>query len=285
MKRFILVSILLGLVEIGSPSFGLPPKLKLQDRFKGDVFHVSTFSPPAAILVIGPGGVRLGADPSHELSDFGTGIEINEFPTAEIEQMNIGNDDARDPPKPSQATSWFLRVDDAPPHIYIVQLRGLQFGISEVLTNLTLRPSAPELAFVPVKRTNVLVAPGLMKELVITTDREARRISVARVVQPSDLKQSVELSCTLLLISPVGVCVSLNAKAKAVAAAGVRGNRRALEGPVHAFLKELVAQGAVHVKEPALTILREEATALLDPQPPVAKPRPIVRGKVTKANE
>jgi len=42
-------------------------------------------------------------------------------------------------------------------------------------------------------------------------------------------------------------------------------------GQLGAFLEELKAQGDKHVQEPAVTILREEAEALLNPSPPMPK--------------
>ncbi len=83
-----------------------------------------------------------------------------------------------------------------------------------------------------------------------------------------------EGACSSRWITSEGICRSLQAKAQAVAAAEKRGNKQAVRGALRAFLSELRAQGGKHVLEPAFTILREEAEALLNPPPaPRGKPK------------
>jgi hypothetical protein len=128
-----------------------------------------------------------------------------------------------------------------------------------------------------------LVARGQEKRFLVATDREGVSISATRLVEPGELDVSVGVACRLGLISPDGVCRSLSAKASSAAAATKRGNREAARGVWRAFLQELAGQGGKHVQEPALTILREEAEALLNPVPampiPAVKAKPKPRGK------
>ena len=75
------------------------------------------------------------------------------------------------------------------------------------------------------------------------------------------------------------MCRSLEAKAQAAEASLKRGDRRAARSQLRAYLNELEAQAGKHVQEPALTILREEAEALLNPPSPMPKPKKPKSGK------
>jgi hypothetical protein len=119
-----------------------------------------------------------------------------------------------------------------------------------------------------------MVSEGVVKCFQVTMDSVAHGVRAVRVVQPAELIQTVSLSCTLAQIAPGGMRESLMAKARAAADAFARGNKKAARGSLQAFLNELKAQGGKHVKEPALTILREEAEALLNPPPPMPKVKP-----------
>ena len=104
-------------------------------------------------------------------------------------------------------------------------------------------------------------------------------MTIDRALDSADLLGDVRRACQLGLIAPDGVCRSLEAKAGAAADSLGKGNSHSAHGQLGAFLKELAAQGGKHVQEPALTILREEAEALLNPPPPMPKPKQAKTGK------
>ena len=116
----------------------------------------------------------------------------------------------------------------------------------------------------PVSLYNLYVATGSLNRLRVTFDPDRNLyVKVERIVRGEDLVKSIDIACRLKYIAPQGICQSLRAKARAAADAMARGNSKAATGEINAFLNELRAQGGKHVREPALTILREEAETLL----------------------
>jgi len=231
-----------------------------KSKWTGNILEVSTSTPPAALLVIGADGKRVGAHPDFPISNVGLGTEINEFLIAEVEQQNITNDDPNEPPGPSPTTGWYVRIQDEIPHTYLVQIRGINTKNTSVRAWLDISnvPSP-----IPTIRRELFVANGSIKEFMITTNSDMHEITMERQVRPGELAASIDIACDLKLLEPDGICQSLKAKADAAAAAMKRGNKKAAKGVLNAFLNELKAQRDKHVKEPALTILREEAEALL----------------------
>ncbi len=65
------------------------------------------------------------------------------------------------------------------------------------------------------------------------------------------------------MIKGIGICRSFQAKARAIEADIKRKQYDAAKGSLNSFINELKAQGDKHVIEPAMTILREEADAIL----------------------
>jgi len=224
-----------------------------------DVFTVYTDTPPAALLVIRTDGKRLGSDPDKSISSIGLGTVLNEFPLAEVEQQNISSDEGN--PEPDKDTGWYARVMDESPSVYLVQLRGLADGIAPLTVSIIVRPR-PAVLNMPTRK-RILVSMGDIREFVVRSDAETYKVSVERVVKPGDLKMSVNVACRIGQISSEGICQSLGAKASAVAESLERGNKNSARGQLKAFINELNSQGKKHIKEPALTVLREEADAMM----------------------
>jgi hypothetical protein len=122
-------------------------------------------------------------------------------------------------------------------------------------------------------KTPVLVEPGVERRMRMVVDPQAQTIRAVRVTSATEMEADIGLACRLGLIEPDGICQSLSAKARAISDARARGQTQAARGATKAFLNELKAQVGKHIQEPALTILREEAEALLNPPPPMPQPR------------
>jgi len=247
------------------PSSGFP----FSRKWRTDAFEIYTSAPPAALLVIRGDGKRAGADPARPMSSVGVGTVLNEFPLADVEQVNTATDEADGTRTPGPSTLWNVTVMDESPAVYQVQLRGLAEGLGELGIALAIRPRTST-SYEPHLKMETFLAAGAVREFIVSSDRTARAVRISRVVKENDLSQSVTIGCGMGLIESEGVCQSLKSKASSVARSLKRGNRHAAAGEIEAFLHELDSQAGKHVREPALTILREEAEALLNPPPPMA---------------
>lgn len=226
---------------------------------------VSVAVPPARFYVEDEAGRRSGVDPALAVDAQGIGTEIQQIPRSLVDPINIGSDDPVKEGAPQAQTQWAVLIPSRAPQTYVVTFHGMVSGVVDV----RLRNSCTEVTpFRDDNRiVNVLVSPGLVRKLHVTFNPEGGVPPVAREVHREDLPLTVAAACSATLITPEGVCQSLKAKAEAAAKALRKGRTRAARGAVKAFLNELEAQGGKHVQEPALTILREEAEALLNPPP------------------
>lgn len=255
-----------GLATEASPAAIVPGEVGAERHTLGIALHV----PPALLYVIDPQGRRAGMDPNGPVSPTGGGRKINEMPNTGVESQNIASDEPETEGEGQATTMWNLGLYDVPAGTYIVVLKGLQLGETEVHVDAHRRGYVP-----PAIKTGMFVVPGIERRLQVQFDPENNlSVDVHRVVDRADLPRDVDAACRLGQIAPEGVCQSLRAKAEAAAKALKRGRTKAARGAVNAFLNELKAQGGKHVQEPALTILREEAEALLNPPPPMPKSKP-----------
>ncbi len=211
-------------------------------------------------------GRRTGADPSSGLTDIGLGNRIEEIPLSQVMSDNIRDDETE---LPSVASTWQVGILDSGAQTYTVHLQGMVTGVSWVRVGMNYEP-ALNIPKLPIVMTHVLVSPGVERLLTVVFDPDGRLLKAHRVVTGGGLVADLETACQLKLIGPAGICRSLKAKADAASAALSRGNTQAARGSLQAFLKELNAQNGKRIKEPALTILREEAEALLN-SPPAPK--------------
>ena len=152
----------------------------------------------------------------------------------------------------------------------MVSVRGIIAGTQsiEFMPNLK-----SEKVLRPTTNIDLMVDSGVVRHLHVSMNPGNNlSIKVERLVSKEEFVKSVNIACKLGEIYPGGVCKSLSAKAIATAMALENGKAGAARGSLNAFLNELKAQGDKHVKEPALTILREEAEALLkDIEKPAGK--------------
>lgn len=248
-RQVILVSGVVALLSADSWSWGM----------ERDRISFCSYAPPAALVITDSLGHRSGVDLSKPLSRYGRGDEISEIPQADVDQQNIGNDN------PSSTdwmpTAWNVTVYDAGDQSYTVELTGVSMGA----VDLDLSAGRPRELMVRPFITKVFVEKGLTRKLrVVFAPSRNYELTVERIVTKDDLSCDIGIACKLGLIDPGGICRSLEAKADAIAKAMEESNKKGAEGVIGAFANELSAQaGKKHIKEPALTILREEAESLL----------------------
>jgi hypothetical protein len=214
-------------------------------------------------------GRRTGANPGVPMSEVGLGGTLQEIPGSDVEETNAASDDPATLGQADNHTSWHIRANDGGPQSYVVVCQGISLAIGEIRICAGFADAGAASLATDVR---VLVSPGAVRRLSVQFGPATRELKVHRIVSIGDLAADVTASCGMKLIEPGGLCQSLKAKADASDAALKRGNKRAATGNLHAFLNELKAQDGKHIQEPALTILREEAEALLNP--PLAMPKP-----------
>jgi len=238
---------------------------------------IQSEAPPALLVVVDSQGHRAGADISKPTDKFGEGAPFDEITESLVDQLNNSSDATG---APQQMTVWSVSLYTRTAQTYHAELHGIVAAV----TTITCKGWGQWVHGQDVKYTDtihvpVFVAPGVVTKLSVTFDPVGFSILANRLVEPKDLGRDVETACQLGLIAPLGICQSLQVKALAAASARERGDNAAAEGELNAFLNELKAQDKKHIEEPAITILREEAEALLNP-PQSAKPK--VRGKARK---
>lgn len=272
MTRISLSLLIAGLVGLSAPAFG---GVRRPEHW----LIIATGVPPARIVVLDAQGRRAGINPARPLVANGMplswtlpGEAIQDIPGSDVDWQNIASDDGPDIGKTSNTTGWHVTIKDSGAQVYEVVLTGIVEGVSLVQAKGSRR--SPKISG---RLTNIrlFTVPDLERRLTVdfNPDREGFVI-VRRVVEPGHLPEDVGSACRLGQIEPEGICISLLAKADAAAKAFARGRTKAARGALNAFLNELKAQGDKHVHEPALTILREEAEALLNPSPPMRRPKP-----------
>jgi len=221
--------------------------------------------PPALVVVQDAGGHQSGVDASKPVTTYGFGSILDGIPGSRTRRENVANDDADKLGQPSSHTIWSISIGTSVLQTYSVSLTGIATGIctltelSETATQIT---GGADVA--------TLMSPGVVRVLRVVFDPIMQTVATQRVVNGTDLVMDIDTACRLEVfgtsnryIEPDGVYQSLRAKAEAATADLQRGDKPAARGSLGAFLNELKAQGNKHIKEPALTILREEAEALL----------------------
>jgi hypothetical protein len=243
-------------------------------------------APPAVLVVTDSMGRRSGVNYDVPMTEVGlldisstgykTGV-MNEIPDSYTDYYNIADQDPDSPDvgQPMPGTLWSVIIrkipSDAIARKYVVEYHGIESGIGVATVALNGGDTLPA---IPRTGISMLFKKGVVKkiEYVFTPGTDKPDMNTRRLVQPGELLASVKTVCSMALISPDGICNSLAKKADAIDRAVLRGNNRAAAAEMNGFLNELKAQGGKHVKEPALTILREEAEALLkDLERPVGK--------------
>ncbi len=261
----------------------------------GNMPHVgiTAYAPPALMVVIDSQGRRAGVDLSQPVDKYGQGTMIRNIPETIVDPMNTNSDEGPNAGKPASWTGWHVSVHTWTRTGLEVELHGISEAVASVALDGFRRRRSDEPIPPDSSSTNmsdssrillargnqvwlhtvrsyfpVFVRPGEVARVHIDFDPVGLIVTPTREVTASLLSKDIETACALKLIAPDGICQSLSTKAAS------RSWR--------ALLNELNAQDTKLIKEPALTILREEARALLNPPPAAAKAKPAAKSKSKK---
>lgn len=237
--------------------------------------NVTSDAPPALLVVVDSLGRRAGVDLAKAVTSYGDGTAFSEIPESIVDPLSNTRETGPDAGKPDPRTSWLVDLYTVSTQAYKVELHGLQAAATSIIYKGWKPAVNGRKRFLHTDTLHIacFVRPNTITKFQITFDPGNLTVSVERLLEPQELGQDIETACALNLIQPQGICQSLQAKATEAEESYHRGNNKAAQGELNAFLGELSAQGSKHIKEPALTILREEAQALLNPVPTMSTPQ------------
>jgi len=229
---------------------------------------ITAEAPPAMMWVADSQGRRAGADPGKSVDQNGIqgdGLHgLEEIPASVTDQQNIQNDSTG---QPQPRTLWSVSIPDGGPNTYTLNLKGIVSGTCYVGIHVGSNSS---------KNSNnyfgVFVTPNSVKQLNVSFDTNHLTTTVQRVAENGDLLADVKTACYLNEITSSRVCKRLEKQAKAIQDALDHHHYEEAGRLIWVFLHSLGdsrPEGCKDdddhsaVQEPALTILKEDAKALL----------------------
>ena len=267
-KLFILISLFL-MFFIQNINADIPQGYKVQKDF----FIISTKTPPALLYIVDAHGNRAGINPSFitNLDQYGILKKVNgflnEIPLSQSEQQNNG--DPNNNFSPSPTTPCLITILDGGNQTYTINLVGITEGVQRVtVKDLPLgRPSNPQGT-----KVYVLIGPNIVKQIKVAVNTDTNTTDISRVVGNGDLLNDVKTACQLNQITSGHVCKHLEDIAEAIQGALDHHHYEEAERLIWVFLHSLGesrTEGCkddddhAAIQEPALTILKEDAKALL----------------------
>ena len=229
-----------------------------------------TVTPPAMIWVVDSLGNITGADSTQPVNRVGEQTQdwpngLYGIPNSRAVQENIGNDVTGNP---QSSTSWDIDIKTTTAQSYTLNVKGITPGVSGVGID-GLFPNDKN-----TKHTKLffLVDAGTLRQLQVDFNPGLKRITSKRIVGDGDLLSDVKTACKLGQIASGHVCKGLTKKAEAIQDALTDHHYEKAEELIGVFLHSLGdsrPEGCKDdddhdgIQEPALTILKEDAKALL----------------------
>jgi hypothetical protein len=172
---------------------------------------------------------------------------------------------------PSAHTSWSIDIYDGNTQTYTINIQGVVMGDEKITLGENSLTNPAQSSNTPIS-FDVLINPGQLRKVMLTFDSAQGIISLKRIVTGGDLLSDVKTACQLNEITSPHVCKRLEDQAETIQDALTDNKYKKAEEFIRVFLHSLGDSrpegckddddhGAV--KEPALTILIEDAKALL----------------------
>jgi len=254
-----------------------------QNLFSSTQIQVSsnqlTFSasaPPAIFYIEDSQGHRSGADPLAVTNNNGQQVTnrlgLQEIPSSATDQDNesSGDFDSDNDANivPNSTTMWSVDIYDGGAQTYTLNVKGIESGIEQISVGGILTTSHK----VVKNLVSVLITKGELRQMTVAFNPAANILTFQRIVKPGDLVSDVKAACQLNQITSAHVCKRLEEKAEAIQDALGDHHEKEAKELVKSFLHFLGDSRPVGCKdnddhdaiqEPALTILVEDAKALL----------------------
>jgi len=266
-KKLVIFSILMAIGFFGVAQGTLPKGY----RFKNSNLNIFATTPPALIYITDNEGNRTGADPSGSMTSYGfqgpkPWSGLSEIPLSQsIQQTNF---DESNPNATITSTNWDISIYDGGRQTYTINLLGKSTGTEEIaITGIYPKGSGKGTR----AKFNVLVNAGQTRQITVAFDPSQKSIMTTPIVNNGDLLNDIKSACAQNLIE-YRECDFLQAKAELIQKALDRKEKKEAEKLIKSFLcnlGELKGDGDDDrddrdaIKEPALTVLVNDAKALL----------------------
>jgi hypothetical protein len=232
-------------------------------EWKSHSLTISAIAPPAFITIEDSSGMKSGFIPLSQCAQNGTcSVFYDQIPYSEVSIVNLVNDETGHVGELESNTTWQIRLVDPVKQKLQVKIYGVENGLSDINFNLIYDKNTGKKDMHI--STPVVSGSGSNRLIEVTLDADMDTLKALRVVSPADVLLDLRSMCQLNLISPPGVCNSLTAKVNHIRSAIDRKDEKVARNGINSLLNELNAESGKHVKEPAATILREEAEVLLN---------------------
>ena len=234
------------------------------------ILDINTATPPAMIWVVDSLGNITGADATLPVNRVGEQTQdwpngLYGIPNSRAVQKNIENDEPGDV---EPITHWDINIKTTATQSYILNVKGIIPGICKV----GISGCFPNDRNVNHKVVSFLVDTGTLRQAKVDFNPGMKQVKFTRIIGAADLLDDVKTACQLGKITSAHVCKRLKEKAEAIQdALKIHLEKQAVELS-ESFLHSLGdsrPEGCKDdddhdgVKEPALTILIEDAKALL----------------------
>jgi hypothetical protein len=233
-------------------------------------FDVLASTPPVQIYVEDFQGNITGADPSVGVDQYGIQGSfkggIAKIPLSCVSQENNADENN----VPDDHTGWNITFVDGGKQTYKIHLKG----IMSAATTIYLSAIYDRHIGKPSIETQLLLlaTPNISKEVDVTFDPIQNTITTKPILTDGDLLTDVKTACQLNLITSSAVCKRLEKKGAAIQDALEDKRQEKAEELINSFLRSLGElkgdddndkDDRNAIKEPALTILKEDVKALL----------------------
>ena len=266
---FIFILILLGVFQNAK---AVVPDIH---ELKNNDFSVYSDAPPVLVYITDSLGNLTGADPSLPINSYGeqgTAVSgLNEIPNSFVLQQNIGSDNPSNLNQPQPSTLWDIEVYDGGKQTYTINVKGLVTASARIeVDGLIVGNGEARNVFY------TLVQPGQLHKINVTFNPAEKKLDVQRIVSGNDLLKDVQNACRMNLITSPLACQFLTKEAELIQDALNQKHYEEARSLIWIFLHSLGysrpegcqdPDNQAYVLEPALTVLKEDAEALLDTLP------------------
>jgi len=225
--------------------------------FSEDIIGFVAHSPPGLVYVEDSEGRISGMDPTSPVDQWGGTKEVNQIPNSEVDSQNIASDDEKEYGKPMDKTGWFIHVGDRGRQKYTIVIKGIKAGIQDIKVYSLRGINAKE-------ESNIWIFPGNIRRIRVEYIPDGDpQIILNREASASILVESIWGAKKMKDIKEEAYLKKLLGLANNISMDFDEHDRKKVINSISKFISELMASGNENIKEPSLSMLHEEADALL----------------------
>lgn len=229
-------------------------------------------TPPALVYIADSQGRKTGADFSVPINSNGEQNwphgGLSQIPLSSVEQQNVGDDENGG--QADTSTGWIMTVLDSPKQTFALHVKGITSAATTIYVGVGFQngnTSSGINTSIP-----ILVEQNVERVFEVNFDPDSKMISTVPVIASGGLLSDAKMACQLDFITSRRTCEYLEKEAKLVEQALDKHHEDEAKTELLVFLHALGDSRPfgcrdedyrADVKEPALTILKEDSKALL----------------------